>query len=155
ELTGLVDATLENLRRFCRELRPSVLDDLGLLPALEWLVGSLAEYQVQGRLEVAGKERRLPGPTEVAVFRIVQEALSNVKQHAGPCRATLSMMYATDRLSIAICDDGVGFDQAKEGRGSGRLGLVGMYERASLLGGILKVTSAPGKGTRVHLELPI
>lgn len=155
ELTTLVDVTLENLRRFCRELRPSVLDDLGLLPALEWLLGNLAERQIQGRLEVLGKERRLPGPTEVAVFRIVQEALNNVKQHAGPCRVTLSIMYATDRLSIAVCDDGVGFDRSKESRGSGRLGLVGMYERASLLGGILKVSSAPGKGTRVHLELPI
>ncbi|MEW6523627.1 MAG: PAS domain S-box protein [Bacillota bacterium] len=155
ELAGLVDVTLENLRRYCRELRPSILDDLGLLPALEWLLGGLSEYQVHGRLDVQGQERRLPAQTEVAVFRIVQEALNNVKQHAGPCQVDLAIMYTADRLSIAVTDDGVGFDRTKTGHGSGRLGLVGMNERAALLGGVLKVTSAPGKGTSVHLDLPI
>jgi PAS domain S-box-containing protein len=155
ELSGLVDTTLENLRRYCRELRPSVLDDLGLLPAVEWLLDGLKEYGIGAHLHVQGSPRRLSDETEVAVFRIVQEALNNVKQHAGSCRVQLHLSYEEERLRLVIADDGAGFDRARLVPGSGHLGLVGMNERAALLGGVLHVESRPGRGTRVYLEIPV
>ncbi len=154
ELIDLIDDTLTNLRRFCRELRPSVLDDLGLIPALEWLLAGLAEYGVDGAVTVHGSMQRLPSEIEVAVFRIVQEALNNVKQHAGRCKVEIDVEYAPESLTIEVHDDGIGFNR-QEYETANSLGLIGMHERAALLEGSLEIRSAPGEGTLVTLRVPL
>lgn len=158
ELTRLVDATLSNVRRFTRDLRPPVLDDLGLIPALEWLVSDMEEHHtVRGEVVVKGTPRRLPPDTELAMFRIVQEALNNVKKHSGASFASVSVDYAGDAVRLAITDNGRGFDSdgcRRKSAQCGRFGMVGMSERAQLIGGVIKVESTPGRGTTVCLEIP-
>ncbi|NPV71487.1 MAG: PAS domain S-box protein [Firmicutes bacterium] len=159
ELAKLVDTTLGNVRRFTRDLRPPVLDDLGLIPALEWLVSDIQEhYAIKSAVVVEGEPRRLPPDLEVALFRIAQEALNNVTKHAQAASATVRVEYAADTIRLIIQDDGTGFDAEDAHRkfaAHGRLGIVGMNERAQLIGGELKVSSSPSRGTTVGLEVPI
>jgi signal transduction histidine kinase len=156
-LQEMVDATVENVRRFSRDLRPSVLDDLGLMHAIDWLLKETARRTgMHVRLEVKGELQRLGDETEVAVFRIVQEALRNVERHSAATIATVTLAVASDSFEALVVDDGLGFDAAEVlgSRSDGiGLGLVGMRERAKLIGGTLRITSQPGKGTRVALEL--
>ncbi|MCL4395139.1 MAG: GAF domain-containing protein, partial [Chloroflexi bacterium] len=142
------------------DLRPSVLDDLGLIPALRWFVES--RLQADGTLfslEVRGFERRLFGDLETTLFRIAQEALTNVSNHANATQAQIVLSFEPQRVIFDIRDDGIGFDatqvfdvQDTSGRG---LGLLGMRERAELLGGTLTIDSTPGAGTRVRVEIPV
>jgi PAS domain S-box-containing protein len=159
QLARLADTALENLRRFTRDLRPPVLDDLGLIPALEWLASDMqANSRVRVTLAVTGNPTRLPSDTETAVFRIAQEALNNVQRHSGAGCATVRVRYDDRVVELIVEDDGKGFDvEGGAGRfaSTGRFGLVGMNERAQLVGGRLTVSSLTGKGTRVHLEVPL
>lgn len=148
-----LNAAIESVRRFARNLRPSVLDDLGLLPALEWLAG---QAQTQTRLEVSGPERRLPPAVELTVFRLAQEALSNVDKHAQAHSAAIRITFLDSLLQVDISDDGRGFSEAEaELRArAGHLGLMGLRERVALAGGQLKVDSQPGQGTTLTFTLP-
>ena len=141
------------MRRFARNLRPSVLDDLGLLPALEWLATQAA---TPTRLEVSGAERRLDSATELTLFRLSQEALNNVDKHAGAASAAIRVAFQAGHVQVAIRDDGQGFtpDQAQERAQAGHLGLIGLRERVALTGGTLDVDSSPGAGTTLTFTLP-
>ncbi|ACO45473.1 GAF domain-containing protein [Deinococcus deserti] len=151
-LVDLNDA-IESVRRFARNLRPSVLDDLGLLPALEWLA---TQAQTDTRLEVSGPERRLTPTVELTVFRLAQEALNNVDKHAGAHSAAIRVVFSDSGVRVAITDDGQGFTmaQAEKRAQDGHLGLIGLRERVALAGGELDVNSTPGQGTTLIFDLP-
>lgn len=149
--------TLDGLHRLIFDLRPSQLDDLGLVPALR----GYAESRLPGLsvwFETEGFEERLPPHVETAVFRAVQEALSNVARHAGAENVFVEARLDAGTLTFSIDDDGCGFDPASVARPSvsGRgLGLLGMRERIDLLGGTVSIDSSSGEGTCVRIEVPV
>ncbi len=154
---GLVDSLLQKVRRFSRDLRPSVLDDLGLIPAIEWLGTDLSKRTgIAAGLEVRGEPLRMPPERELLMFRVVQEALRNVEKHARASAVKISVESKPGEIEVSIADDGKGFKiaQLKKGDYSGRVGLLGMRERAKLAGGSLDVTSQPGRGTRIAIRVP-
>ncbi len=158
-LQNLADRTLEGVRRACRDLRPSVLDDLGLHAALEWLSDSSAERGVPCAFICSGDPHPTSPEAEIAIFRIVQEALSNVWRHSEASQAFVALHYLSDHLIVRVSDNGRGFllhqNSHEAGHGSqGGLGLLGMRERAALIGATLSIDSAPGKGCTVTLSLP-
>jgi len=155
---GTLTETLDNLRRFCRDLRPSLIDDLGLVDAVDWLVSDLrSRAGMVVTLEVHGPRTRLSSRDELLVFRIVQESLHNVERHAQATRVQVSFHFGVDQLVVEVVDDGRGsaaigrLDHKAHDRG---LGLRGMDERAKLLRGELVVESAPGHGTAVRICVP-
>lgn len=149
----------QELRRFSRDLRPSVLDDLGLLPALEWITAEFkTEYGLEVSLEVVGDKRRLSPEAELLLFRIVQEALRNIAKHAQASKAKVEVEFHKNKIAITVGDNGIGFqlpDKLDELPQMGKLGLAGMQERVQLLGGNLTLMSELGKGTTVSVEVPI
>lgn len=157
-LARLAGNAAEGLRRFSRDLRPSVLNDLGLIPALEWLSSDLSHRtRTETRFHTEGTPRRLPPQVEMALFRITQEALRNVEKYARATSVDFTLSFDTSRVLLTISDDGVGFTVPKsldELVAAGKLGLVGLKERAVLAGGTLEVKSSPGKGTRVSVTIP-
>jgi len=151
--------TLQEVRRFSRDLRPSILDDLGLLPALEWVTEDMKNtYWIEVDLKVLGDERRLFPETELLLFRIVQEALRNIAKHAEATRAEVEVKFDEDKVTVTVSDNGKGFEPP-ESLGAltptGKLGLAGMQERVQLLGGRLKLESKPGEGTKIFVEAPV
>ena len=153
----LAGTTLDAVRRVSRDLRPTVLDDLGLEPALRWFAEQVGE---RSRVEVAvvvdGRPRRLSAETELALYRIAQEALRNAERHAAPERVEVRLHFSDDGLALEVSDDGRGFDTATLPDAlvrEGRLGLAGMRERAELVGAAFAVEAAPGRGTRVRVTL--
>jgi len=158
EFQELIDSILGGVRRFSRDLRPSVLDDLGLLPALEWLTHNLEGDGIKTELKVYGDRRRMPSEAELVLFRIVQEALNNVRRHSQASRVVTTVEFDEGRVRIIVDDNGQGFelpDRTGDLVAMGKLGLVGMHERAHLLDGTLTVRSEPGKGTTVTVEAPV
>ncbi len=158
-LRALNDQTVEDLRHVMANLRPAQLDDLGLVPAMRWYIQQYeARYpNLNVTLTVTRLARRLPAEVETVLFRIVQEALNNVARHAQAAQVTVSLDQVENQVSLKVCDDGVGFDPAQlpadeSGRG---LGLLGMRERAALVGGNCVIESQPGKGTCITASLPI
>ncbi|MFC1874335.1 PAS domain S-box protein [Chloroflexota bacterium] len=144
--------------RFAQDLRPSLIDDLGLIAALRSLVKRGQEYgSIAAELEVIGDEKRLSPEMELLLFRVIQEALNNIWKHSGATEARLVIRYTDSNVEVSISDNGTGFnltggiDQLAQ---TGKLGLMGMQERARLLGGILNIESTLGKGTRVEITLP-
>lgn len=155
EVRDLVADALGAVRRLAFELRPTVLDDVGLVAALDRLMAETsARSGLSTGLELDGFEegRRLAPELETVIYRVVQEALTNVTRHAGAARVTVRVRAEDDAVGGEIVDDGSGFDPAPVGTS---LGLAGMRERASLAGGHLDVVSSPGAGTRVVFELPV
>jgi signal transduction histidine kinase len=158
-LQNLADHTLEGVRRACRDLRPSVLDDLGLRAALEWLSDSSSARGVPCNFSSRGVAIPTTSENEIAVFRITQEALSNIWRHAGATQASIELAYLPERLRLTIRDNGRGFvpddnlDAAHDSQGG--LGLLGMRERAALIGATLEIMSSPGNGCHIQLSLPI
>jgi signal transduction histidine kinase len=155
ELRDLVVATLQDVRRLAVELRPAALDDFGLVPALERLRDTTME---QGRIAVELKSdlddrRRLPAETETALYRIVQEALTNVLKHADATRVTVRLRLHEKTVELVVQDNGAGFDPSAVRDGG--LGLVGMRERVALLGGRMVVESSDGAGTMLKAEVPL
>jgi signal transduction histidine kinase len=145
---------MRKLRDLIAELRPAALDDLGLGPAIESLAkrqASLGGFAVEVGLELAA-DGRLPRDTETAVYRIVQEALSNAVKHAGARQVRLRVARRPDAVEVEVTDDGRGFDP---GRARDGFGLSGMRERALLAGGRLSVTSEDGGPTSVTAVLPL
>ncbi len=159
DLKELTDQTTASVRRFSRDLRPSVLDDLGLVPALEWLVAENAKrHHITTRVKVHGQERRLPPEVELACFRIAQEALNNTAKHAQATGAAVELQFGTRVCRLTISDNGIGFvapQAISTLAGAGRMGVMGMHERAALLGGTLSVRTAPNEGTRVTVTIPL
>ena len=156
---ALAHSTLRAIRNLSIDLRPSALDDLGLLPALRWYV---KEYQKKCSIDVefhaTGFKERLPAEMETALYRIVQECLTNTAKHANANRVTISMKEETDWVYARITDDGEGFDYEALLKTPGQergLGLAGMNERAVLLDGILNIHSAHGQGTLIEVSIPL
>lgn len=158
DIRGLALQTLADLRRISEALRPRILDDLGLIPAVGWIADQLVRQAgIDVHLEVLGSQRELPRDQEVLLFRIAQEALSNVRRHAHARRVDVVVEFGDGSVALTVCDDGRGFVMpAAPGdlAATGKLGILGMMERARLLGGRLSVCSEPGQGTRVRVDVP-
>ncbi|NMF84441.1 PAS domain S-box protein [Nodosilinea sp. P-1105] len=155
----IVEGALQQVRNLSLDLRPSMLDDLGLVPALRWYVSRYAERTgLQATLICDAAPPGLPASMETACFRIVQEALTNVARHAQAHRVTVTLEQLGQTLHLSIQDDGVGFelDTIRQTKQQGTsLGLLGMEERGMLVGGQLTITSAPTQGTCIHLQAPL
>jgi PAS domain S-box-containing protein len=158
DLQAQLNRGVQGVQRFIQDLRPSLLDDLGLIPALRSLMKDLQEYEgIDTSLKVLGQERRFSSEVESLLFRIVQEALSNIRRHAQASEAQVVMEFAGDKVRMTISDNGRGFElsgRVDDLLRSGKLGLAGMQERARLLGGTLEVKPTPGKGTTLIVEVP-
>lgn len=155
ELREEVAASLEGVRRLARELRPSALDDLGLVAALDGYTQDLARRTgLPVRFEAAYSGDRLPAQVELVLYRIAQEAITNAAKHAGARHIDVELVREPGAVSLTVRDDGKGFDPARVTRGRG-LGLFSMRERAELAGGTLSVISRPGQGTTVVARIPI
>lgn len=158
ELRTMTATTIEEVRRVIRALRPIYLEDLGLIPALEMLTQSLSEHDgLAVTSAIEGEVCRLAPERELALYRIVQEALNNVVKHAQATQVQVKLHYA-DTLQVSIKDDGRGFiipDRVDALTELGHFGLVGMRERAELIGAELTVQSTPGQGTAIELHLPL
>ena len=153
---GLLDEAERHLRRLSHELRPTILDDLGLLPAVEFLAQGVTS-RTGVMIEVEGARDRLPAHIETAIYRMVQEALTNATRHAQASRVTVSVARELGRVKCAVRDNGVGFDAAAvlDGRTEHGLGLMGMRERLCALGGQMAIDSAPGRGTELSIHIPL
>lgn len=146
-----------DLRRFMFDLRPDALDDLGLWATLRRFT---KEYQDKAgivcRFNPTGEERRLPPDVEEAIYRVIQEALNNVRKHAGARSAEVSLSLKGSQLTARVADDGAGFDpETARPDGVRKLGVLGMRERMQALGGDLVVTSAPGQGTEITATVEV
>lgn len=159
ELRKQAAKIMDGVHRFSQDLRPSVLDDLGLIPALEWLASDLTEhFGIAVEMKVLGSVRRFSPETELVVFRIAQEALRNVWKHSGAAKARVTLKFGDGRAVLTVEDEGKGFELPGRMDAltvAGKLGLAGMQERAQLIGGKLSLQSEPGKGTTLTLEVPI
>jgi signal transduction histidine kinase len=154
DLRELVVATLQDVRRLAVQLRPKALDDFGLAPALERLVQTFSESSgISVDLEARLGEGRLPTEVETTLYRIVQEALTNVVKHAEATKVSILLVRRDTSATVVIEDDGVGFDPA--GVSEGSLGLEGMRERADLHEGRLTVETSPGAGTTIAVEVSL
>lgn len=156
EALGLTTDLIKRVRELSLDLRPSMLDNLGLLPTLQWYFG---RYTTQTRIQVSfeqtGLERRFPSSVETAAYRIIQEGLTNVARYAGVTAVSVRLWVTPDTLNVHIEDHGAGFDLPSALRAHNSSGLTGMQERAALLGGQCRVESRPGQGTRVVAQFPL
>ncbi|MGE5170486.1 MAG: MASE4 domain-containing protein [Rudaea sp.] len=150
-LAGTVAAT----RRIAAEMRPLVLDDLGLVAATEWLVEKFRErYQIACTISIVPPQFELADPYATAVFRIMQEALANAARHAGASRVEVEMTFRNGEILLRVRDDGRGFDPTRP-RKANSFGLVGLRERVHLVHGDIRVDSAPGRGTCIDVRIPV
>ena len=155
DLENMVDEMLENLHRLAMNLRPASLDLLGLVPALEHHVELFGrQHDINTQFAAMGLgDKRLPSSMETAIYRIVQEALTNVVRHAHASRVDVLLEQRDDQIVTIIEDDGIGFDSEAVAKG-GRLGLFGIRERAEMLGGTLTIESVAATGTTILVEIP-
>jgi two-component system sensor histidine kinase DegS len=158
KLREMAETSLKGVRRFSQDLRPSILDDLGLVPALEWLTSALQDdLKVTTKYNLVGDSRRLSPEIELTVFRITQEVISNIRRHSNATRVELTLDYSDDALTLIVSDNGKGFnvpERTSDLALSGKLGIIGMRERARLIGGTLIVQSEKDTGTTVTLRVP-
>ena len=153
-LRELVVSTLRNVRGLAVELRPTALDDFGLVPALERLADTFREKTgVEVAIEAQLGEARLEPSLETTLYRLVQEALTNVLKHAEARHVSISLVRKDGSVSAVVEDDGRGFSPETPRREA--LGLVGMRERVGLVGGRISIESAPGAGTTLAVEVPV
>jgi PAS domain S-box-containing protein len=155
-MDGLIEDTISRARRICSELRPGILDDLGLAAAVEWQAQEF-ERRTGVRCEVTSSlaAERLDRELSTALFRILQESLTNVARHAQAARVRVDLRQEGGRVVLEVADDGRGAAAGAQVGGRRSLGVLGMRERARHLGGWLNFTSAPGKGTVVQAAIPI
>lgn len=161
ELQTMVTETLRGVRQISRDLRPLVLEDLGLIPALRTLVRAMREGEgavPHARLDVSGTPVNLSPDQDLALYRITQEALANVRKHAHATGVRVDLSHDTSTVQLEIRDDGQGFEVPAALIELARrcsFGLVGIQERVWAVDGALSVTSAPGHGTRLCVTMPI
>jgi signal transduction histidine kinase len=158
DLRAQTVTTLTDLRRLTQHLRPPVFDDHGLVPALEWLADSLVDqYGISVRVQAEGILPEHSQSLQLLLFRIAQEALRNVGRHSGATEAVVSLHGRRGRITLTVADNGHGFTLTgplSELGNRGKLGLLGMDERARLVGGTLGIRSTPREGTTITVELP-
>ncbi len=149
---------LEATRRCAQGLRPRIIDDLGLVAAIEWIGEELErDRDIQVKVEVRGIDRPLSAEIQIVLFRIAQEALNNIRKHARASTVDIKVEGSDEYIEMAVADNGAGFkmpERVEDMVRAGRLGLMGMYERARLLNGDLKIKSEPDKGTELTIRLP-
>jgi len=156
-ISRLVESSVKAVHRFAREIRPAVLDDLGLIPALDaYCNGLAARKKIKIRMTACGAVEALPTARRTALFRVAQEALTNVARHAEATKVSLLIREISGVIRMEIRDNGKSFDVEKvlSAKSPKRLGLLGMKERVEMIGGILSIDSAPDKGTTVRAEIP-
>jgi PAS domain S-box-containing protein len=154
-MAQLIDATLNAVRNIATQLRPSVLDDLGLIAAIEWQAEDFQSRSgIQCQLELEQREMGLDGARSTAIFRIFQEALTNVARHAEATRVWMSLKEQAGGLILEVRDNGRGITE-DEISSSKSLGLLGMRERALVFGGEVVISGRPGRGTTVTLKMPV
>ncbi len=151
--------TLDGVHKLIFDLRPTMLDHLGLVPALRWFAQSRLEPTgIRVTIQEKSAPRRLPTEVETALFRVVQETINNIARHAAARTAQISFDFCDEAVTVEVGDDGIGFDMIElalspdTGRG---LGLMGMQERIEVLDGEIEIISAPGYGTNVYIHVPI
>jgi len=159
ELLELTHQAMDGVHRLAMELRPKTLDDLGLVSALRWYAHEWARsLNLSIDFQAQGIKDRLPPAIEIVLYRVLQEALTNVAKHAQARRVRIRLEQAGDRIRASVEDDGQGFDVhalLHSGDRARGLGLFGMQERMSLVGGSFAIESAPGRGTIVRVEAPL
>jgi two-component system sensor histidine kinase DegS len=159
EIREEVRKVLEGVRRFSQELRPSILDDLGLIPAVKWLTSDLVKTNgINVETIVTGNSHKLNSQTELMLFRIIQEALTNVRKHAQATQVLIKIEFLENSLKLSVQDNGKGFlspDKLSDLAGKGKLGLLGMQERVQLMGGVLTIESLPQHGTVLKIEVKL
>ena len=145
------------VRRFSQDLRPSLLNDFGLLVALRWMTeGITRNYVIDTSVELSGTSRRLSPNTELVLYRIAQEALSNARKHSKANKVVIKLAFSPEKMRMAVIDDGQGFDIPEEISSfvpMGKLGLLGMHERVRLINATLEMKSETGKGTTISVEV--
>jgi PAS domain S-box-containing protein len=150
-----IDTIIGSVRRIAAGLRPPVLDDLGLFAAIDWLVCDVRRrYDLTIQLHIEGEEDGIDTSASTSVFRLVQEALTNVVRHAQASEVHIAIACTRSRCTLTIEDDGCGADVTR-GRAAGTFGLLGMGERVRQLGGVIEFRSAPGEGFRILVEIPL
>ncbi|KXU83604.1 histidine kinase [Caballeronia megalochromosomata] len=150
-----IDTIIGSVRRIAAGLRPLVLDDLGLFAAIDWLVCDIRKrYDLTIHLDIEGEEEGFDTAASTSVFRLVQEALTNIVRHARASEVRIAIVCARTRCTLTIEDDGCGADLTR-GRTAGTFGLLGMGERVRQLGGSIAFRSAPGEGFRIVVEIPL
>jgi len=155
DLKGQVRSGLEEIRKIIFNLRPMALDDLGLIPTLRKLLQDFEEKtKIHTIFEVSGKEVRLSSSMEAAIYRLTQEALSNVQKHASASRVTIMLSFRVNNLQIKVKDNGRGFIR-KPSTDQPHYGIIGMYERVELLEGVIDIQSEVDKGTEIIIEIPL
>jgi signal transduction histidine kinase len=155
EMTRLVDEAVLFVRKLAAELRPSILDDLGLIPALEWHSQEFTRrFQINVEFKSRVEEIETSPMIATGIFRIYQESLTNVARHSEAKKVVSVLEIIGGEIHLSIADDGKGFDMNGSGR-TKTLGLLGMKERALMLGGTLEIISEPGKGTTIYISVPL
>jgi signal transduction histidine kinase len=159
ELFYYLDGVIENVRRLSRDLSPAILEDLGLLSALKYLAdGAGKHYTVRQSFEVEHLDRLFPQETQIIIYRIFQECLSNISKHAQATELAMAVKQEEATLTIVLEDNGIGFEVAevlaREAPSRG-LGLAALDERTRMLGGVLEIWSRPGVGTRITCRVPL
>jgi two-component system sensor histidine kinase UhpB len=159
EVVSLTEQTIENVRRQTRALRPIYLEDLGLVTALEMLARETSQAaNIPVEFQRQGTEVRLNPNVELALYRMAQEALNNVGKHAEATQANLNISFTSQQVTLQVIDNGKGFDVPKspaEFAPGGHFGLLGLYERAELIGARLEIFSSPGQGSRITVYAPV
>lgn len=154
EITSVIDITSKTIRRIASELRPSLLDDLGLLAAIEW---HLEEFEkrsgISKELQIPDAEIQLPNTLKIGIFRIFQESMTNVARHSGATRVKVSLIPKNKQLILTVSDNGKGLADRQGNKKT--LGLLGMKERSQMMGGHYQITSEPGEGTTVVVTVPL
>jgi signal transduction histidine kinase len=157
-ISDVVSGSLESIRELVHNLTPHQLRHLGLSSALRAMAEAIAKTsEIELDIRIEAIDQLLPEESEIALYRIVQEALNNVVRHSGAQTATLDVRRHGDAVSVTVRDRGRGFrsDRNGGGNGQGGFGLSGMEERARILGGSLRVRSVPGRGTQIELSVPV
>ncbi len=158
EVKTMVTGAIASVRQFSRDLRPLTLEDLGLTAAMQYLASQLAQSEgIDVHLKVDGQPEELPSEMEVVIYRILQEALNNVRKHARASEVNVLAQFSTEQISLVVQDDGSGFEVPEnmtDFASSGSFGIMGLEERAQLFGGRVTVESAPRNGTTVQLVIP-
>ena len=159
EVKEMCTGAIDDLRQFVADLRPSLLDDLGLVAALREMAKQ-TEQRTGMRVEfnLSGQRRRLPSQIETVVYRIAQEALNNSVRHSRAREASVDLHFGSDSITLCVLDNGVGFAPASVLKTGGPIrawGLLGMQERIDLVGGKFEIESAPGHGARLLAEIPV
>ena len=151
----LLDEIEEELRRLSHDLRPTILDDLGLMAALDVLAEAVPRGPASGSRWKARGMIAFPPPIETVLYRIVQEALNNVSKHAQASAVTVVVRREARRVCCSVRDDGVGFDPGTARSTAKGIGLIGIRERLAALGGALSIDAAPGRGTELRVAIPL